>query len=118
MATTTTAGTADVGREIARLEAMTVKRLKARYAEVFGEEARGNNRRWLVRRIAWRLQALAEGDLTERRGGGRPSWPGTPTSGWYRPRDALPDGAARTPAPRRGRPASAATAGCRRRAPS
>ena len=92
MATTTAAKTADVVREIARLEAMTVKRLKARYAEVFGEEARGNNRRWLVRRIAWRLQAMAEGDLTERRGAGRPNGPGRRHPGRTAP-DALPDGA-------------------------
>jgi len=52
--------------ELARLPLLTVKQLKARYAEVFGEETPGNHKVWLVRRIAWRLQALAEGDLSER----------------------------------------------------
>jgi hypothetical protein len=33
---------------------------------VFQEEARARHRNHLFRRIAWRLQALAEGDLTER----------------------------------------------------
>jgi hypothetical protein len=34
--------------------------------EVFAEESRCRHREHLFRRIAWRLQALAEGDLTER----------------------------------------------------
>jgi hypothetical protein len=33
---------------------------------LFGEGTRAGNRQYLFRRIAWRLQALAEGDLTER----------------------------------------------------
>ncbi len=45
---------------------MTVKELRARYAEVFGEETPAHNKAWLVKRIAWRTQALAEGDLSER----------------------------------------------------
>jgi hypothetical protein len=52
--------------EIAGLERMTVSQLQARYAEVFGEPARSGNRQWLFRRVAWRIQALAEGDLSER----------------------------------------------------
>jgi Protein of unknown function (DUF2924) len=53
-------------REIAALQRLTVKQLRQRYAEVFGEETNANNRAWLVKRLAWRLQALAEGDLSER----------------------------------------------------
>lgn len=52
--------------ELARLHFLTVKQLKLRYAEVFGEQTNGNHKTWLIRRIAWRLQALAEGDLSER----------------------------------------------------
>jgi hypothetical protein len=33
---------------------------------VFGEATRAGNKSWLIKRIAWRLQALAEGDLSER----------------------------------------------------
>ena len=33
---------------------------------MFGETTNTKNRVWLFRRIAWRLQALAEGDLSER----------------------------------------------------
>src|SRR5947209_16411331 len=56
----------NVGKELAALQRLTVPQLRDRYAELFGEAARTNNRAWLVRRLAWRLQALAEGDLSER----------------------------------------------------
>ena len=57
---------ADVGPQVAALEHMTVAELRARYAEVFGETTRAGHRTWLMKRIAWRLQALAEGDLSDR----------------------------------------------------
>ena len=56
----------NVAKELAALEAMTVYELQAKYAQVFGEETRVGNKAWLVKRIIWRLQALAEGDLSER----------------------------------------------------
>ena len=56
----------NVGKEVAVLERMTVRELKERYAELFGEETRTHNRAWLFKRIAWRIQSLAEGDLSER----------------------------------------------------
>jgi len=55
-----------IGQQIAGLERMTVGQLQKKYAEVFGEPARSGNRQWLFRRVAWRIQALAEGDLSER----------------------------------------------------
>ncbi len=58
--------TFNVGKEVAALQRMTIKELRARYAEVFGDCTNAANRAWLVKRIAWRLQALAEGDLSER----------------------------------------------------
>src|SRR6516164_4216558 len=57
---------ADVGPQVAALEHMTVAELRARYAEVFGETTQAGHSTWLTKRIAWRLQALAEGDLSER----------------------------------------------------
>jgi hypothetical protein len=45
---------------------MAIKQLLECYAEVFGEETNGRNKAWLVKRIAWRLQANAEGGLSER----------------------------------------------------
>jgi hypothetical protein len=56
----------NVGKEVAALQRMTVRDLRARYAEVFGEETRTGNKVWLVKRIAWRMQSQAEGDLSER----------------------------------------------------
>jgi hypothetical protein len=55
-----------LAKEVAALQRLPATQLRARYAEVFGEPTRANNRTWLVKRIAWRLQALAEGDLSER----------------------------------------------------
>jgi hypothetical protein len=56
----------NVGKEVAALQRMTVRELRERYAEVFGEETPADNKAWLVKRIAWRIQALAEGDLSQR----------------------------------------------------
>ena len=55
-----------VHKEIEALRTQKTKTLKVRYRELFGEEARSSNHAHLFRRIAWRLQALAEGDLTQR----------------------------------------------------
>ena len=40
--------------------------LRVRYLEVFGEAPSNHRRLPLLRRLAWRLQALAGGDLSER----------------------------------------------------
>ena len=56
----------NIAREAAQLRRLTIAELRAHYAEVFGEPTNAHNRIWLVRRIAWRLQSLAEGDLSER----------------------------------------------------
>jgi hypothetical protein len=55
-----------IGRQLAELPRLTTPQLRGRYAEVFGEPTPANNRAWLIKRIAWRLQALAEGGLSER----------------------------------------------------
>jgi hypothetical protein len=52
--------------EIEGLRKLKTKALKERYRELFGEESRSSNHAHLFRRIAWRLQAKAEGDLSER----------------------------------------------------
>ena len=52
--------------EIAALPRRRVSELRAQFAEVFGEPTPSHNKVWLVKRIAWRLQAQAEGDLSER----------------------------------------------------
>lgn len=53
-------------RDLATLGRLSVNRLRERYAEVYGESTPGRNKAWLVKRIAWRIQALAEGGLSER----------------------------------------------------
>ena len=54
---------AAVLKEIEQLRSLTVNGLRTRYREVFGDDSRSGT---LYRRIAWRLQANAEGDLSER----------------------------------------------------
>ena len=58
--------TRNMAKELAALEKMTMADLKRKYAELFGDETRARNRTWLVRRIAWRLQANQYGGLSER----------------------------------------------------
>jgi hypothetical protein len=58
--------TVNVAREAAALQRLTVPQLRQRYAEVYNETTNAGNRAWLVKRILWRMQALAEGDLSER----------------------------------------------------
>jgi hypothetical protein len=53
-------------KEIEDLSRMTVGQLRQKYLAVFGEESRSNHKQFLFRRIAWRIQALAEGGLSER----------------------------------------------------
>jgi len=56
----------NVAKEVAALERMTVNQLRAKFAEVFGERTSGRHKEWLIKRIIWRMQANAEGDLSER----------------------------------------------------
>jgi hypothetical protein len=51
---------------ITELPKAKVATLQKRYRELFGEESKSANKQFLFRRIAWRLQANAEGDLSER----------------------------------------------------
>ena len=56
----------NVADEIAALGRLSVAALRTRFAAVFGEPTQAHNKLWLVKRLAWRLQALAEGDLSQR----------------------------------------------------
>ena len=60
------AESAAIRHEVDHLRHKTVTELRVRYAELFGEASRSNHKQFLVRRIAWRIQAVAEGDLSER----------------------------------------------------
>jgi hypothetical protein len=56
----------NIAKEVAAMERMTVDQLRAKYAKVFGEQTNGRHKQWLIKRIAWRMQANAEGGLSER----------------------------------------------------
>jgi hypothetical protein len=56
----------NLAAEIAALPRLRVSELRVKFVEVFGEPTPSHNKIWLVKRIAWRLQAKAEGDLSER----------------------------------------------------
>ena len=49
--------------EVARLRCMSLVELRTRYAEVFGEEPRCRNKDYLWKRIAFRVQVVAEGRI-------------------------------------------------------
>lgn len=55
-----------IEREIEQLEHMTTTELAERYAELHGQPTRTRHRAYLIRKIAWRIQANAEGGLSER----------------------------------------------------
>jgi hypothetical protein len=56
----------NLAQDIATLPTLSVSQLRQRYCEAFGETTNAGHKGWLVKRIAWRLQARAEGDLSER----------------------------------------------------
>ena len=55
----------DVIRRVRALRDLSIRELKDRYAALFDEAPNTHNRDWLVKRLAWRIQALAFGGLTE-----------------------------------------------------
>jgi hypothetical protein len=58
--------TKDVRTQVAALREMSPAQLRIKYLEVFGEPTRTGNKDYLCKRLAWRLQSLAEGTLSER----------------------------------------------------
>lgn len=56
----------DVAAEVRRMMKMTVPELRERYAAEFGEQTRSGNKDFLIKRVTWRMQANAEGGLSER----------------------------------------------------
>jgi hypothetical protein len=57
---------ASVIAQIQALRQMRVADLRVKWRELFGEDSRSNNRDFLWRRLAWRVQELAYGGLSER----------------------------------------------------
>ena len=56
----------DLAHELATLPQLTVAQLRKRYAALFGEPTNARHKVWLCKRIAWRLQASAAVDLSQR----------------------------------------------------
>ena len=56
----------NIEAQVAALQQMSVDELRHKYAVVMGEPSRSRHKMHLIRRIAWRIQAQAEGDLSER----------------------------------------------------
>ena len=48
---------ATTASEIARLKTLTITQIVQQFESLFGEKCRSRNKRYLIRRIAWRLQA-------------------------------------------------------------
>ncbi|NVJ27607.1 DUF2924 domain-containing protein [Myxococcus sp. AM011] len=57
---------ADVPRQLAALASMSVSDLAEKYQELYGEPTRSRNRDYLRKRLAFRIQELAEGGLSTR----------------------------------------------------
>ena len=61
-----TADDAGIEERIRALDRMSTGELAAEYESLHRRECRTRHRGYLIRKIAWRLQANAEGDLSER----------------------------------------------------
>src|SRR4051812_47743588 len=56
----------NIEHEAAVLERTSTADLRQKFAQLCGYPTNNRNRTWLIRRIAWRLQAQAEGGLSQR----------------------------------------------------
>ena len=56
----------NVGKELTALGRLSYHELRLKFTELCGKAGAANSRVWLIKRLAWRLQALIEGDLSER----------------------------------------------------
>ena len=61
-----TASKQTVNQQLAALSGMGVAALRQKYLEVFGEPSRSGTKDYLFKKLAWRIQSLAEGGLSER----------------------------------------------------
>jgi hypothetical protein len=56
----------EMSAQLDALTTMTTAQLCERYQELFGEPVRTRHKAYLIRKVAWRMQELAEGGLSER----------------------------------------------------
>jgi hypothetical protein len=57
---------ANIAVQLVALRTMSVAELHDEYRRLFGEPSRSRNKRYLQKRLAWRIQELAEGGLSTR----------------------------------------------------
>jgi hypothetical protein len=57
---------ADVASQLADLQRMTVPQLRERYLELYGTPTSNTSPQYLRKKLAWRIQELAEGGLSDR----------------------------------------------------
>jgi hypothetical protein len=55
-----------VAAEISVLKTLTVRQLREKYLELFGEPTKSGNKDYLFRKLAWKVQEKAYGGLSER----------------------------------------------------
>jgi hypothetical protein len=55
----------DMPSQLAALETMNVPALAEKYRELYGEPTRSRNRAYLKKRLAWRIEANFQGDLSQ-----------------------------------------------------
>jgi Protein of unknown function (DUF2924) len=56
----------NIKQEVARMKGMTTSALREHFETVCFEPPRSRNRDWMIKKIAWRLQANEQGGLPER----------------------------------------------------
>jgi hypothetical protein len=55
----------NIEKEVAQMQRMTIRELQEKFIEVCGEQPRTHNRQWMIKRLAWKLQAREYGGLSE-----------------------------------------------------
>ncbi len=58
--------TLNIDKEVVAMRRMSVDQLRLKFEDVFGEPTKSRHKIWMIKRIAWRMQANVEGDLSER----------------------------------------------------
>jgi hypothetical protein len=57
---------AELNQRIDQLRHLTTAQLQLKYRELFGQPSHSTHKDYLFRRVAWRMQALEEGGLSDR----------------------------------------------------
>jgi hypothetical protein len=55
----------NIDKEVTEMKRMSVRDLQQKFVDVCGEQPRSHNRQWLIKRLAWKLQAREYGGLSQ-----------------------------------------------------